>query len=104
MQAFYTWMAGGPQQRLQWMWARATQTVTVRALHMVCCPTSLIQQQCKLWPNTIAELKTNAAGLVELQLWPGAFAPDLLEHVVLSAVVVQCYVQSGELLMPRWAT
>jgi hypothetical protein len=74
------------------------------ALPLVCCLTLLIWRQCKLWPNTVAELKTNAAGLVELQLWPGAFAPDLLEHVVLSAVIVQCYVQSGELLMPRWAT
>jgi hypothetical protein len=46
----------------------------------------------------MAELKTNISGLLELELWPEAFAPGVLEHVVFSAVVVQCYVQSERML------
>jgi hypothetical protein len=74
------------------MWRKETQTINVRVLGTVGCLAALIIRQCKRWPNTLTELKTSAAGLLELQLWPEAFAPDLIEHVVLSAVGAQCYV------------
>jgi hypothetical protein len=50
----------------------------------------------------MAELKTNINGLLELELWHEAFAPGMLEHVVFSAVVVQCYVQSKKMLKAPW--
>jgi hypothetical protein len=52
--------------------------------------------------NSIVEFQPSTAGALELQLWPEAFAPDLLEHVVFSAVVVKCDVHSGMLLRAAW--
>jgi hypothetical protein len=70
----------------------------------------LIAEQCCRWPsgkrpsgsdikaNCIAQFRSRSTGPLELQLWPAAFAPDLLENVVFSALVMKCYVHTGWLL------
>jgi hypothetical protein len=42
IQRAFTWIAGGPDQRLLWIWTKETQTVTVRVLRTVWYPVRLI--------------------------------------------------------------
>jgi hypothetical protein len=49
----------------------------------------------------VAEVAT-IVDKVTLKLWPAGHDPELWDHIVLSAVVVRSYAESGHKLRPQW--